>query len=144
MKKMALRSNISVFLWMLVIAQILFCLFYTGNHVLFNSNLKLWLNQDYFWYQKLQFMLGGDYQLSLGLAEIPKDIGILLVREADPWFINYYMLPRRMYVSPGVTNEAGLMKVPDKWIKEKGIDYVLLYTKSSVNILKVDKDIKFK
>jgi len=89
-------------------------------------------------------ILGGDYQISQSLANLPSDSGILLVRESDPWFINYYMLPRRLYIYSGATNEAELMKIPDKWIKEKGIDHVLLYTKTSVGLLKVGKDIKFK
>jgi len=139
-----LSSNLSKLLWALVFAQLAWCLYTTGNYVLFNSNLKLWLNQDYFWYQKLQFMLGGDYMVASHFSEIPKDAGILVVMQGDFWFINYYMLPRRMYISTGITNEAGLMKIPDKWIKEKNINYVLLYTTSSVNLLKVDKDIKFK
>jgi hypothetical protein len=136
-------------LWALIILQIIFSLYLTGKQVIFNSNLRLWLSSDYFWHEKLQMMLGGDYHIAQQLKMLPKDTGILLVRQGDPWFINYYMMPRRMYsyreaTNKELTNMTRLQKVPAKWLKEREIEYVLLYGAREVRILKVGKDIKFK
>lgn len=141
--------NLSRLIWALIIAQLAICLYMTGKQVLFNSSLKLWLNEDYFWHQKLQLMLGGDYEIAQQLASIPEDAAILLVRPGDLWFINYYIFPKRMYVYPlfaegAITREADLKTVPEKWIKEKKIDFVLVYSSKEIKILKVGKDIVFK
>jgi hypothetical protein len=112
----------------------------TGKQVLFNSSLKLFINEDYFLFQKLQFMLGGDYKLSQDLAQLPLDSGILVVTADTHWFVNYYMLPRRLYTYPEVTKDEDLKKVPKNWLLEKGINYILLYHIPNVRLLQVDKD----
>lgn len=85
-------------------------------------------------------MLGGDYKLSQDLAQLPPDSGILAVTSTDDWFINYYMLPRRMFRYPDVRSNEDLKKVPKEWLKSKNINYILLYQSSSVRLLQVDKD----
>ena len=132
-------ANLSKLLWTLITIQLLWTLFVTVNHVLFNSSLRLWLNNDYFWFQKLQYVLGYDYQLSLNMGNIPQDAGILVVSSNDLWFLNYYALPRRLYTYPGLKNDIEAKKVPDSWLKEKKIDYILLYHPPAVRLLKPEE-----
>jgi hypothetical protein len=101
---------------------------------LFNSNLRLWLNRDYFLFQKLNAMLGYDYVISRSIGNLPDDAKILLVSDtaASTQFINYYMLPRSLYIYPKtmdqkINNESDVKKVPSAWMKERGIEYIFIY-----------------
>lgn len=134
-----INENLSKLIWALVIAQIIISLCLTGNQVLFNSSLSLWLNNDLFWFQKMQYVLSYDYQLSLSMGEIPRNAGILVVSSNDLWFLNYYALPRRLFKYPGVEKDADINKVPKTWFKERNIDYILLYHPPTANLLKVDE-----
>ncbi len=131
-------------LWVLIVIQVMSCLYITGKHVLFNSHLKLWFNQDYFMFQKLQYMLGWDYYLSQNISQVPLDSDVLVISSDTLWFLNYYLQPRRLYTYPGAEKDADLKKVPPEWIKEKSIDYILFYHPPSVKILDVGKDSKIR
>jgi hypothetical protein len=85
-------------------------------------------------------MLGGDYKLSQDLAQLPLDSGILVVTSDTHWFINYYMLPRRLYTYPEVTKDEDIRKIPKEWFQKKGVSYILLYHIPNVRLLQVDKD----
>ena len=119
--------KLSAFLQLLLVVQVLWCLGVVANQVIFNSSLKLFFDRDHPMEQKLQFVLGFDYAISLQMAQMPADAGILLVTSDPIFFINYYALPRKMYVYPGVSKDEDVKKVPQSWLKEKGITFVLLY-----------------
>ena len=104
------------------------------------------MNKDYYWSQKLPLMLGYDYQLAMNLEYLPKDAKLLIVSPATvPYqFINYYILPKSLYVYPKcdnsiVSNENEINKVPSEWMREKGINYIIVYNPPSVKILDVNK-----
>ena len=119
----------------LVIIQLMICLWITGYQVFFNSNLRLFFNQDYFWNQKLEMMLGYDYKLAQALSELPSDANILIVSSDTTWFINYYLIPKRLYYYPSVAKDEDITKIPAEWLKSRGIKYALLYHPPKVNLI---------
>lgn len=84
-------------------------------------------------------MLGFDYQVSLNLGNVPPDSGVLVVTSTDIWFLNYYVLPRRVYMYPGLIKDEDVKIVPKEWLKEKGINYIFLHHPPSLRIIEVDK-----
>jgi len=135
---------LSNFVWILIFAQLLACLLMTGNKVLFDSGLSLWFNENYFGFEKLNMILSGYYEVSQELIKrLPENSSILMVTNDQYWFINYYLLPRKMYKYMDIKNPEDIKRIPAKWIKEKRIDHILLFYPPNVRILKVGKDVTF-
>lgn len=136
-------AYLSNFIWTLISAQLIVCLLITGNKVLFNSSLSLWLSEDFFGFEKLNMILSGYHDLSQKFVELPGNSSILIVTTDVPWFINYYLLPRKLYRYPNVEKPEDISRIPAKWIKDKQISYVLLFHPPTVRILKIGKDVTF-
>lgn len=125
-------------IWLLLICQILFTLCVTGKHVIFNSNLQLWASPGYFLHQKLAMMLGGDYVIGQRAQSLPADANYLIISTRDIWFINYYLVPRKLFAYPDAIKEQDFSKVPKKWLKDKNISFVLFYDIPNVRLMQLD------
>jgi len=131
------KISVGKVIYVLALLQILITLMVVGNFVLFNSSLKLWLSQDYFRQEKNDMMLGGDYVLSQKVAELPADANYLVLPKGDIWFINYYLSPRKLFTYQTASQEADLAVIPKQWLRDRQIEYAILYHPPNVRLLKV-------
>jgi hypothetical protein len=123
----------------LIYIHIIFTLFYTGHFVLFNSSLPLLFSSDYFWEKKIEIMRGGDYLMAQAFADLPLDVNYLIISPANQWLLNYYLFPRKLFAYKGISMEADLEKVPRDWLRDKKIEYVILYIPPDVRVVKLDR-----
>lgn len=142
MNKLAKIIDLPKLLWVLICLQLCLSLYMTGRFVLFGSSLDLWLSRDYFDFQKAQIICGPTSTLSAHFSSLPSDASILLVTDSAPWFINYYLLPRKLYYYPEVTTEGALNKLPPGFIKDKKISSVLIQDNASLRLLNADEVLK--
>jgi hypothetical protein len=98
----------------------------------------LWLNPDYFRFQKEAALRGGDYVLSQKFADFPLDANYLVISEDTLWFINYYMFPRKLFWYEEVKKEEDFEKIPKEWLQKKKIEYVIFLKRPDVRIIKLD------
>ena len=128
-------------LWTLIIIQVVWSSYLTGYYIWHDSNLRIFLDKNMPRDQKLALVLGGDYPHSVQAAKLlAPDAGILLITSNPIYFLNYYYLPKRIYTYPGLVNENDVTRIPKTWLREKRIDYVLLYHSLTLKLLKVTKD----
>jgi hypothetical protein len=125
-------------IWILLFCQILYTLFVAGRYVLFRSNLRLWLNPNFYRFQKEAALLGGDYVLSQRFADFPLDANYLVISSDTLWFINYHLFPRKLFWFEGVTKDEDLKKIPKEWLQDKKIEYVIFYHLPDVRIIRLE------
>lgn len=124
-------------LWIFVLIQIIYTTYVTGQYILFQSNLKLWLDPNYFRHQKVAAMLGGDYVLAQRLEKLPLDANYLISSPDCYFFINYYLSPRKLLYYEGVAREEDFDKIPKKWLKENEISHAIFYKFPSFKVVEV-------
>lgn len=134
--KLLLKISFGTIIWFLLFCHIIYTLIVTGNFILFNSNLRLWLNPDYFYSQKLE-VLSRDHGLASQMANLPVDENYLAVSTETLWFLNYYLFPRKLFWYKGVTKEHDLPKVPPEWLRQRNISKVIILTSSELKIVGV-------
>jgi len=135
--KSIIKITFGSILWILVFCQILYTTFVTGQYILFQSNLKLWLDPNYFRHQKVAAILGGDYVLAQRLEKLPMDANYLIASPDCYFFINYYLSPRKMLYYKGVAGEEDFDKISKEWLKENKISYAIFYKFPSFKVVEV-------
>lgn len=70
-----------------------------------------------------ELMLGAGHKLAKTWSRsIPADASVLYTGREDPWILNYYLYPRRLYIARGVVNEA--------WLRRRKIEWKIAYNNS--------------
>jgi hypothetical protein len=133
-----MKISFGAMIWVLLFCHLIYTLFVTGNFILFNSSLRLWLNPDYFYSQKIETILWRDHGLANQMSNLPVEENYLAVSTETLWFLNYYLFPRKLFWYKGVTKEQDLPKVPAEWLRQRNISQVIMLSPSELKMIRLD------
>lgn len=89
--------------------------------------------------EKTANILGGDYIFSLNIKEkLPINASYLIVSKTTIWFLNYYLFPRKLFFYPNISSESDIKSIPSKWLKDRDIQYIIIYNPPAVNLIKIN------
>ena len=135
------KIKLGQIIWLLLIVQLCWTILIVGKYVIYQSNLSLWLNPDYSQEEKISMLLEPCYMFSRNTKDLPLNASYLMIKPdiGSLWIVNYYFFPRKLYWHEGIITEADIKKLPAGWLKERAIEYAIVFSQTDPDLIKILK-----